>query len=73
MATRRSGRRGASRSSDGTTTVRNNNGAGTGFSTSPTMQDNAARARNLRNIANMYAPGGTRDATGVSGVALPDS
>lgn len=70
MATRRSQRRGASRTTDGRTTVRNNKGPGTGYSTSTQMQEAAARAESMRRIGNMYAPGGTRDATAFSGVRV---
>nr|DAX96088.1 MAG TPA: hypothetical protein [Caudoviricetes sp.] len=58
MVDRRSNRS-ATRTS-GTLTVRNNNGAGTGYSTSSRLQANAARAQRLRRIGNRYAPGGTR-------------
>lgn len=58
MAERRS-RRGASRTPDGRTTVRNNDGPGTGFSTSTQMSNNVARFKSLQRIASKYAPGGT--------------
>lgn len=65
MAERRS-RRGASRTTNGRTTVRNNGGPGTGFSTSTQMSNNVARFQSLQRIAKMYAPGGTRVWNGLS-------
>lgn len=65
MAPRRS-RRGASRTTGGRTTVRNNAGAGTGFSTSTQMSNNVARFQNLQRIASKYAPGGSRVLNGFS-------
>lgn len=64
-------RRSARRSSGGRLTV--NNGVRGSYSTSTRMQQGAARAQRLRRLGNMFAPGGTRDASGLGAVKLSDS
>lgn len=64
-------RRSARRTSGGRLTV--NNGVRGSYSTSTRMQAGAAQARRMRQIGNMFAPGGTRDASGLGAVKLSDS